>query len=378
MKKSMTHYKLKLTCTSLLLALFVGGNVYFQSAAQRTRFLYVFDAGDTEFIKVDLASQRVVDHRDLARDMRAAELLDNYMRWYGPLIHGMLYNPNNGSLYVETQAGTAHDETGDIVVRMRVLGFKLPSFEFIGAIHENDPVTTMPMFFPSLIPSQDWERLLYFYGKQESGKRPMVIFETYSAETLKLIEQRQREMSEWNEVGPEARQTYLEQMAKPGIGKKFKIEQSAPLSLSGDETKGSFKLERVLAERPPSFRIFYVNREVKRVVLWESKTRERIRRYKGKKDGKEQEIEEKSQVESSTGRFIVYDQLGKKLFELNDNNLAGESPEIRTISTDGRTLYFAPGHDRLYAIDLTEKKPPVKIKTYGIDVKSAIYLFADR
>lgn len=343
--------------------------------------MYVFDAGTTEFIKVDLASQRVVNHRNLARDGRAAKLLDDYIR-YGPLIRGMLYNPNNGCLYVETQAGTAHDETGDIVERMRVLGFKLPTFEFIGAIHENDPVTAMPMFFPSLIPSQDWGQLFYFYAKRESGKRPVVIFEVYSAETLKLTEQRQRELPDkWNEVGSEAQQTYLEQMAEPSTGKKFRIEQRAPLSLSGDST-GDFKLadeaKRLLAEHALGFTNVYVDREIKRVVLWEWKIREDVRRYMGTKEGKQQQIEEKIQVKYSTGRFIVYDQLGKKLFELNDRNLAGEFPEIRTISPDCRTLYFAPAHDRLYAIDLTEKKPPVKIRTYDIDVKSAIYLFADR
>jgi hypothetical protein len=358
--------------------LFVSANVSFQSAAQRTRFLYVLDTGTSEFIKVDLETQRVVDHGDLSRDMRAAILLEEGdPRWHPPLLRQVLYSPQKGYIYAETQAGIARVESGDVVEQVRVMAFKLPSFELVGVIHEDDPIMALEdVVLPSLLVSQDWEQLLYFYGKQEPGKRLVIAFEWYDARTLKLIERQQRQLPDnWRELDREARNSYWDQNLWPIYRGKFNWPEQKPTEY---RLKGPVpaEIERFTKQYPSSFFRRVIANE--RIVVWESRTREQVHKYPGKREGKEQEIEEKTQVEYSTGRFVVFDHLGKKLFEVNDKELAGDYLELRTLSPDGRTMYFAIGQSRLYAIDLTGKKPPVKIETYDLSVKSATYFFAGR
>jgi hypothetical protein len=381
MKRNVIHLDLKLACVGLLLALLVSVSAVFMRTTQPGRFLYFISEsggrgsgarGPVKFIKVDLGNQQVVDHGDLSRDKRVGDLLQ--VHTYGPLIREPLYNPTNGLLYLVAAAGTVRDEVEYVVETERILGFKLPGFELVDVI---GPVIRLERIrLPTFLVSQGWDQLLYYYGEEEAERKPVVVFEWYNADTLKLLKKQQLELpGDWLEWQREKQWSYWNQNIAPLYAGEFKSGEQEPTWYS---FTGSLPAEadRLVKQYPSS--VFNPTFVSSKVVLWESRTRENIHRYLGKKDGKEQEIEERIPVEYSTGRFVVFDQRGKKLFELNDKELAGDYSKMRTVSPDGRTMYFAASHDRLYAIDLTKKKPPVRIEAHGIDVRYATYFFADR
>jgi hypothetical protein len=353
------------------MTLCAGNGAVLPGSAQQAKFVYFFEGVRGKFIKVDLETQQVVDHGTIRRDERADRLLPFTRDTI--LIHQMLYDPRTGHLYLKTPAETASLPV--FPLSFRVLVLKLPTLEFIGALHESNPVKDTEESSLVLLLSQDGKRLLLLYEKPESSKRSVVISELYDITTLKLVKNQETELPEnWRELDRVSENTYW------GLDPKKFYDGDLQ---SGEECSKTYdaagylptEVERLLKQRPSSFGFIFVNAKA---VLWERESRQHIHRYRGQRDGKDQDIEEKNEVPYSTGRILVYDQSGKKMFELNEDGLSGEYPKILTVSPDGRMMYFVIGHDRLYAIDLREKKSPVRIETHEVDVMFATCLFADR
>lgn len=357
-----------LICASLLVNFSMGNGIVLPSVAKEAQFLYFISDLTGKFIKVDLETQQVVEHGTIAQDERTQKMLPPFIR-DAVLIHQALYDASTEWLYLLAQKDVGL--TRGSTLRTQVLVLRLPTFEFVGALHEDAPVTAGANLFLS----QDGKRLLLTYVKRESDERSILISELYDTATLELIKSQKTEIPEnWHKVD-QLSGSYLGLDLTTIYEGRFKHKEGC----GKNYRKGGYvppEVERFVKQHPSSFfnKIFLNGK----IILWESKTRQHVRHYPVEKGGKKQEIEEKYKVKYSTGWFLVYDQFGQKLFELTSPELAGEYPQVITVTPDGRTLYFAIGGKRLYAIDLTKKKPPVRIDTHGIDARFTICIFADR
>jgi len=359
MMRKMTPYMSVLVCSGLLLTLFTGNRILHLSAAEETRFAYFLETVTGKFIKVGQKNHQVVAHGSLSENERLRGLLPEFIRH--ELLYQVLYESGSRRLYLIALKDVPSPNS---LGRVQLLVLQLPTFELVGAIHEKDIVEIVGP--TEIFLSQDTKRLLFVYQKRQSEKRLVWVSELYDTATLEMLKSQKTEVQEeWYKLGRFSGNGYHGlDLTSIYEGEIQTGEQYARSFEPSRDFQLPLEVRRLVEKSPSTLSVVPFNKGTKKVVLWERTMREVVHRYKGK----EQPIEEKQQREYSTGRFLVYDQL----------RLAGDYPKVVTVSPEGRTLYFALGNDRLYAIDLVSGKRPVQIETLGIDVMFAVCIFADR
>jgi len=353
----------KSLCWSLGVVLLVGP-FSFPSQSDNWSYAYFF-SGVGEFVKVEVATNRVVARGSLLEVEEARHLFPPFFRETG--IGVCCYDRNMGWLYVlaPKEAFLSWDKKGNATARYRVVIFELPAFRLIGSAELAEPVYKGP----NLLLTPDGKRLLVSYKVVSDDEAYWVfIREIYETRGLKRI-QLKRIRVEQEPFDPKA-------LARARFTRKARFAADGETIIDGFyEIVG----DEVFPHRPapwpeevskykqthPDFFVVRLDEGGRRLLLWELKQNQKVKgRYYQR---------------YATGRFALYEALARpRLREYRLAELEGSLPRVVAVTPGGEKVYFAVGKEKLYAIEVAKGMKADRIDLGGLSALHVTCVFADR
>ncbi|RMG46481.1 MAG: hypothetical protein D6723_16985 [Acidobacteria bacterium] len=341
------------------------------------KYAYFFDIFG-KFIKVEISTSQVVAHGSLMEIKGVREFLPN---WRGKCeTCRVRYDPKLHRLYVLTYLDFHPlSET----MALRILALEFPSFRLIGKVD----IGKVKIGDVGFLITPDGRHLLISYEIPSQGQSWTFVKETYNTRNLERVELKQEVIPRipYDPVAlARARFSHKAYFAPDGT-----TIYDGEYAIQGERVTRRSKprlpaeVERFVKENPDFSRHppVWLGENGHRMLLWETKSRQRTRKLLDESMGKSKE--EKYTIEYATGRLALYDTLvGKKVRLWRVEELEGDAPQLIAVTPNGQLVYFAKSvderHAELYAVDLTMKGRPVRLPLFGLDIYNTSCFFADQ